>query len=423
MQKAIPNLLLIVLTFVIICRAELDSEFLQDFCFSNDNWSGVDNQKLLQIIYKSKSPGTDQPYPSSHTSTTRERSTGRPNPGELDDIGSTPIEPTFSCPVSSQPVPVISNTPVNSAAAISTPTYLDHHLKNDHPGHHGHTGVQVVRNRGAAAGCPRPPFENPHIRPVSINPILILHLGNFDHYRRIAHMGSISTMTDALDGHDEEQIALMEERLILLDQDDNAIGEESKKTCKSSIISSNHQKMILTRDGLPSPHQKRAAEKITFPSLWTNTCCSHPLAKEDEMDLKENIGVRRAAQRKLNHELGIQPAQIPLSDFVYLTRIHYLAPSDGLWGEHEIDYILFLTAEVDLNVNPNECSDVTWVSPTELKSMIADSSNHFTPWFELIVNRFLFPWWKDLLDRSQDRPINAHLIADAQDDTIHRMSP
>jgi hypothetical protein len=37
----------------------------------------------------------------------------------------------------------------------------------------------------------------------------------------------------------------------------------------------------------------------------------------------------------LNHELGIQPAQIPLSDFVYLTRIHYLAPSDGLWGEHE----------------------------------------------------------------------------------------
>jgi isopentenyl-diphosphate delta-isomerase len=49
--------------------------------------------------------------------------------------------------------------------------------------------------------------------------------------------------------------------------------------------------------------------------------------------------------------------------------------------------------------------------------------NHFTPWFELIVNRFLFPWWKDLLDRSQDRPIDAHLIADAQDNTIHRMSP
>jgi hypothetical protein len=52
MQKAIPNLLLIVLTFVIICRAELDSEFLQDFCFSNDNWSVVDNQKDLCHLHK-----------------------------------------------------------------------------------------------------------------------------------------------------------------------------------------------------------------------------------------------------------------------------------------------------------------------------------------------------------------------------------
>ncbi|OAV90164.1 hypothetical protein PTTG_12631 [Puccinia triticina 1-1 BBBD Race 1] len=42
-------------------------------------------------------------------------------------------------------------------------------------------------------------------------------------------------MADALEGHDQEQIALMEERLILLDEDDNAIGEESKKTCTSFL--------------------------------------------------------------------------------------------------------------------------------------------------------------------------------------------
>ncbi|WAQ83922.1 hypothetical protein PtA15_4A372 [Puccinia triticina] len=225
-------------------------------------------------------------------------------------------------------------------------------------------------------------------------------------------MGSASTMADALEGHDQEQIALMEERLILLDEDDNAIGEESKKTCTS----------FLSFDGEHPAAAKRAAEKITFPSLWTNTCCSHPLAREDEMDLTDHIGVRRAAQRKLNHELGIDPAQIPISDFVYLTRIHYLAPSDGLWGEHEIDYILFLTCDVDLNVNPNECSEVTWVSPAELKSMIADPNNHFTPWFKLIVDRFLFPWWNDLLDRSKDQRVNAHLIADAKDNVIHRMN-
>lgn len=47
------------------------------------------------------------------------------------------------------------------------------------------------------------------------------------------------------------------------------------------------------------------------------------------------IGVRNAAQRKLDHELGIKAEQVPIDKFKYLTRIHYLAPSDGQWGEHE----------------------------------------------------------------------------------------
>jgi isopentenyl-diphosphate delta-isomerase len=56
--------------------------------------------------------------------------------------------------------------------------------------------------------------------------------------------------------------------------------------------------------------QQRSAEKITFPLRWTNTCCSHPLYKADEMEEKDALGVRRAAQRKLQHELGIDPAQV-----------------------------------------------------------------------------------------------------------------
>ena len=88
--------------------------------------------------------------------------------------------------------------------------------------------------------------------------------------------------------------------------------------------------------------QQRASEKITFPDMWTNTCCSHPLGVPGETgdELEGAVqGVRRAAQRKLDHELGIKATGVPLENFRFLTRIHYKAPSDGKWGEHESEYL------------------------------------------------------------------------------------
>jgi isopentenyl-diphosphate delta-isomerase len=145
-----------------------------------------------------------------------------------------------------------------------------------------------------------------------------------------------------LSNYDPKQSKLMDERCILVDEEDNAIGAMDKKTCH---LMENINKGLLHRafsafvfrpsDG----HlllQQRASEKITFPDMWTNTCCSHPL---DDFELekveKDQLGVRIAASRKLEHELGIPQSQTPIDQFQYLTRIHYLAPSNGIWGEHE----------------------------------------------------------------------------------------
>jgi isopentenyl-diphosphate delta-isomerase len=36
--------------------------------------------------------------------------------------------------------------------------------------------------------------------------------------------------------------------------------------------------------------QRRAIEKITFPGMWTNTCCSHPLSIKGETEIPGQMG-------------------------------------------------------------------------------------------------------------------------------------
>ncbi|KAG9246060.1 NUDIX hydrolase domain-like protein [Calycina marina] len=214
----------------------------------------------------------------------------------------------------------------------------------------------------------------------------------------------IDTSSGALDGHDAEQIRLMDEVCIVLDENDKPIGNLSKKTCH---LMTNIDKGLLHRAFsvflFNSKNelllQQRATEKITFPDMWTNTCCSHPLGIPGEggAELLESVaGVKNAARRKLDHELGIKEHQVPFNDFKFLTRIHYKAPCDGKWGEHEIDYILFIKADVDLEPNLNEVRDATYVTADGLKKMFDNPALKFTPWFKLICNSLLFEWWEHL---------------------------
>ena len=246
-----------------------------------------------------------------------------------------------------------------------------------------------------------------------------------------ASLANGSNDSSDLAGYDEEQIRLMDEVCIVLDNNDQPIGSASKKAChlmtnindgllhrafSCFLFDPKQQKLLL---------QQRATEKITFPDMWTNTCCSHPLAHPAEAgqgDLISNVdGAKRAAIRKLNHELGIKSDQVPFSDFSFLTRIHYLAPSDGKWGEHEIDYILFIEADVTLDINKNEVKDTRWVSPDELKQMFKDVETQsgtdkavkYTPWFRLICEGMLFKWW--------DAMVQGRLHEFTDDANIQRM--
>ena len=70
--------------------------------------------------------------------------------------------------------------------------------------------------------------------------------------------------------------------------------------------------------------------------------------------------------------------QIPVDDFHFLTRIHYKSnnvPDDGRWGEHEIDYILFIQRDVNLKPNCNEVKSHRYVTKDELKGLVGKSTS------------------------------------------------
>ncbi len=164
--------------------------------------------------------------------------------------------------------------------------------------------------------------------------------------------------------------------------------------------------------------QQRAGCKITFPLRWTNTCCSHPLFGTNEVDEAEAIGVKRAAIRKLEHELGIKD-QLTEGDLHWLTKIHYGAESDGEWGEHEIDWILFAQKDVSVNLNLNEVEAISYVSPQRLREMFEQQEKKtllLTPWFHLIAEKLLFGWWEKL-----DEIMKNKGIGEEQKKIIHRL--
>lgn len=148
--------------------------------------------------------------------------------------------------------------------------------------------------------------------------------------------------------------------------------------------------------------QKRSQHKLTFPLCWTNTCCSHPLYGRDEIEAFQQRGIKRAALRKIDHELGVTGLQ--LDDFQFKTRVLYHANMpDSPWGEHEIDYILLLRKEVEMTPNEEEVADTRYVDRKELDSM--RQSTALSPWLIKIMDSGLLDTLWDDREDSYDTEI------------------
>lgn len=248
------------------------------------------------------------------------------------------------------------------------------------------------------------------------NKIIKLNLNIF----RYNSNGATSKIVNPMKHYDQTQLNLLNEPCILVNEKDEIVGEAIKKDChlidkmKSDKYGMLHRafSVFLFDSNKRILLQQRSLYKITFPNHWTNACCSHPLNIPLEKESNNDIGIRRAARRRVAYELGIPEAKIDLDDFKYLTRIQYKAdniPYDGIFAENEIDYVLFLIGDYPIKFNTNEIKAVRYFDHYELKEFIDEEKSKtsgvlLTPWFKLICENFLFKWWSNLdkLDSLKD---------------------
>lgn len=166
----------------------------------------------------------------------------------------------------------------------------------------------------------------------------------------------------------------MEERVILVDEQDREIGTAEKQQAhREARLHRAFSVFIFNQKGEMLVHQ-RAAGKYHCGGLWTNACCSHPRLGET---------VEAAAHRKLAQEMGFDT---PLREAFSFT---YKVPLDHGLHEHEFDHVLVGTYDGPVQPNPDEVQDVAWIAPEQLRDDVQQRPDRYTPWFKIALERVL----------------------------------
>lgn len=157
------------------------------------------------------------------------------------------------------------------------------------------------------------------------------------------------------------------EQVVLVDDDGRPIGVADKATVHGPTTP---RHLAFSCYGFDDAGRllmtQRASTKLTFPSVWTNTCCGHPAPGEEFAD---------AATRRLSFELGLVPSEMRmvLPDFSYRA-------SDGRVEENEFCPVLVCRISGQPSPRPDEVDAVGWWSWQEFLRAAADPDSGLSPW-------------------------------------------
>ena len=161
------------------------------------------------------------------------------------------------------------------------------------------------------------------------------------------------------------------ETVVLLNERGEPIGEESKWAVHHESTPLHLAFSLYLRD--PAGRvlmTRRALSKLTWPGVWTNTCCGHPRLGESFPD---------AIARRLDFELGmtVRDLEPTLPDFRYRAR-----DASGVW-ENEICPVYVGRTGTDaptVRANPAEVVEWAWVDWDDLVAAARATPFAFSPW-------------------------------------------
>lgn len=168
------------------------------------------------------------------------------------------------------------------------------------------------------------------------------------------------------------------EKVILVDVNDKQIGVEDKLIAHKKALLHRAFSIFIFRKKEKSLEillQQRADNKYHSGGLWSNACCSHPVAGED-MALWANT--------RLKHEMGFNCPLTEVAVFRYVANV-----GNGL-KEHEVDHI-FIGEYNDeaINPNPDEVQDYRWISLHDLIVDLKINPKKYTPWLGMALRKLL----------------------------------
>lgn len=169
----------------------------------------------------------------------------------------------------------------------------------------------------------------------------------------------------------EENDMPVEELVVLVDESNTAVG-----TCPKAVVHTGDTPLhrafscfVFNRVG-ELLLQQRSHSKKTWPLVWSNSCCGHPLPKESSL---------AAVRRRLLQELHLQPAEI----HEVLPDYRYRAEHLGI-VENEICPVYVCWSEQAPVPEPAEveaCRYICWSDFTTALRDPADAAfDEFSPW-------------------------------------------